>query len=181
MSALIGRRYAAALYDIAKVQNKVADFAKDCNLIASTLKASKELLSAVKSPIINQEKKVALLKAIFSGKVGKQVEDTLSLLVQKGRAAMIPDVMKEFQAILDEQSGVVIAQVESAIPLDESEKQTIAQKLEAMSGKKIRIENKINAALIGGFTARIGDTVVDGSVKHKLERLKEELRRVSLN
>ncbi len=181
MSALVGRRYAVALYEIAKAQNKVADFAKDCDLIASTLKASKELLNAVKSPVINQEKKATLLKAVFSGKVSKQLEDTLALLVQKGRAPVIPDVMKEFQAILYEQSGIVIAVVESAIALGESEKQTIAQKLEVVSGKKIRIENKVNPELIGGFTARIGDTVIDGSVKHKLERLKEELRQVSLN
>ncbi|MGQ9805570.1 MAG: F0F1 ATP synthase subunit delta [Chlorobiales bacterium] len=181
MSALVGRRYAAALYDIAKAQNKVADFSKDCDLIASTIKASKELLNAIKSPVINQEKKLTLLKAVFSGKVSKQLEDALVLMVRKGRAPIIPDVMKEFQAILDEQSGIVVSLVESAIPLTESEKQIIAQKLEAISGKKIRIENKINPTLIGGFTARIGDTVIDGSVKHKLERLKEELRQVSLN
>lgn len=181
MSALVGRRYATALYDIAKAQNKIADFAKDCDFVSTTLKASKELLNAVKSPVINQEKKVALLKAVFSGKVSKQIEDALALLVQKGRAPIIPDVMKEFQAILDEQSGVVIARVESAIALDESEKQAIAQKLEAISGKKIRIENKVNPSLIGGLTARIGDTVIDGSVKHKLERLKEEFRQASLN
>lgn len=181
MSTLVGRRYAAALYDIAKAQNKVADFSKDCDLIASTIKASKELLNAIKSPIINHEKKVTLLKAVFSGKVSKPLENALVLLVQKGRAPIIPDVMKAFQAILDEQSGVAIAKVESIIPLDESEKQSIAQKLEAISGKKIRIENKINPTLIGGFTARIGDTVIDGSIKHKLERLKEELRQVSLN
>ncbi len=65
MSALVGRRYATALYEIAKAQNKVDAFAKDCERIASTLKASKELLNAVKSPIINQEKKAALLKAFF--------------------------------------------------------------------------------------------------------------------
>lgn len=181
MSALIGRRYAVALYGIAKEQNKIADFAKDCELIASTLKSSKELLNAVKSPIVNQEKKQALVRAVFSGKVGKQLDDALALLVQKRRASVIPDVMKEFQAILDEESGIVIAQVESAVLLGESEKATVAQKLEAVSGKKIRIENKLNPSLIGGFTARIGDTVIDGSVKHKLERLKEELRQVSLN
>ncbi len=89
--------------------------------------------------------------------------------------------MKAFEAILDEQSGIITAQVESAIPLDESEKQAIAQKLEAISGKKIRIQNKVNPDLMGGFTARIGDTVIDGSVKHKLQRLREELRQVSLN
>ncbi|MFN3560329.1 MAG: F0F1 ATP synthase subunit delta [Chloroherpetonaceae bacterium] len=181
MSALVGRRYAIALYEIAKAQNKVSDFAKDCNLIASTLKNSKELLNAVKSPIINQEKKTTLLKAVFSGKVGKPLEDALMLLVKKGRASIIPDVMKAFEDILDEQSGIVLAQVESVVWLSEPEKQAIAQKLEAVSGKKIRIENKINPSLIGGFTARIGDTVIDGSVKHKLERLKEELRQVSLN
>ncbi|RFM24093.1 MAG: ATP synthase F1 subunit delta, partial [Candidatus Thermochlorobacter aerophilum] len=98
-----------------------------------------------------------------------------------GRAPIIPDVMKEFQAILNEESGIMIAQVESAIELSEAEKQAIAKKLEAISGKKIQIENKINPSLIGGFTARIGDTVIDGSVKHKLERLREELRQVSLN
>ncbi len=181
MSALVGRRYAAALYDIAKSQNKIADFAKDCDLIATTLNNSKELLRAVKSPVINQEKKSALLQAVFSGKVSKQLEDALALLVQKGRAPIIPDVMKEFQAILDEESGIMMAQVESAVELTESEKQAIAKKLESISGKKIRIENKINPSLIGGFTARIGDTVIDGSVKHKLERLREELRQVSLN
>ncbi len=181
MSALVGRRYAMALYEIAKAQDKVADFAKDCDLIASTLKASRELLNAVKSPIINQEKKVNLLKAVFSGKVGKQIENALALLVQKGRAAIIPDVMKEFQAILNEQSGIVTARVESAVPLSEAEKQAIAQKLEGVIGKTIRIENVVNPALIGGLTVRIGDTVIDGSVKHKLERLKEELRQASLN
>ncbi|MFN3344049.1 MAG: F0F1 ATP synthase subunit delta [Chloroherpetonaceae bacterium] len=181
MSALVGRRYAIALYEIAKAQNKVSDFAKDCNLIASTLKNSKELLNAVKSPIINQEKKTTLLKAVFSGKVGKPLEDALMLLVKKGRASIIPDVMKAFEDILDEQSGIVLAQVESAVWLSEPEKQAIAKKLEVVSGKKIRIENKINPSLIGGFTARIGDTVIDGSIKHKLERLKEALRQVSLN
>ncbi len=181
MSALVGRRYAVALYEIAKEQNKVDDFAKDCNLIATIFKNSKELLNAVKSPITNQEKKTALLKAIFSGRVGKPLEDAMMLLVKKGRASLIPDVMKAFEDILDEQSGIMTVRVESAIPLNESEKQAIAQKLEAVSGKKIRIENKVNPELIGGFTARIGDTVIDGSVKHKLERLKEELRQVSLN
>lgn len=181
MSALIGRRYAVALYGIAKEQDKVADFANDCQFIVATLKGSKELLNAVKSPIINQEKKIILLKTVFSGKISKQLEDALALLINKDRASVIPEVMEEFEAILDEQSGIITAQIVSAVPLGESEKQIIAQKLEMVSGKKIRIENKINSALIGGFTARIGDTVIDGSVKHKLERLKEELQQVSLN
>lgn len=181
MSALVGRRYAVALYDIAKSQNKIAEFAKDCAFIDATLKASKPLLNAVKSPIINQEKKTALLRAVFSGKVSKQLEDALALLVQKGRAPIIPDVMKEFQAILDEQSGVMTATVESATPLSEAETQAIAKKLEAFSGKKIRIESKLNPDLIGGFAARVGDTVIDGSVKRQLERLKERFKQVSLN
>ncbi len=181
MSALVGRRYALALYEIAKAQNTVADFAKDCKFIADTLNSSKELLRAVQSPVINQEKKQALLKAIFSGRVGKALEDALMLLVQKGRAAFIPSVMKEFQALLNEASGVLVAQVESAIELSEAERQAIAQKLEALSGKKVQLESKVNPSLIGGFTARVGDTVIDGSVKHQLERLREHLRRVSFN
>ncbi|MCS6989435.1 MAG: ATP synthase F1 subunit delta [Chloroherpetonaceae bacterium] len=181
MSALVGRRYAVALYEIAKEQNKVAEFAKDCQFVAETLQNSRQLLNAVKSPIINQEKKIALLKAVFSGKVSKLVEDALALLARKGRSPLILDVMREFQALLDEQSGVVTAQVESAVPLGEAETQAIAEKLEAYSGKKVRVEVKVNPALIGGFAARIGDTVIDGSVRRQLERLKERFKQVSLN
>jgi F-type H+-transporting ATPase subunit delta len=181
MSALVGRRYAWAMFDAAKEQNKLQELTADCNLISATLNGSRELVTAIKSPVVNSDKKLAILKSVFDGKISAQTMNVLGLLTRRGRADMMISVIAEFSKILDEENGILEAEVFSAVELDAAQSDLIQKQLESKTGKKIRLKKKINPDLIGGFTARIGDTVVDGSVKHQLERLRETFMTQSLN
>jgi ATP synthase, F1 delta subunit len=179
MKSRVGLRYAMAILQGAG--EELETIAQDLEVVKNTIKASRELSQLLKSPIVKSDDKILILKQIFIGRISLRTLESLELLVRKGRSAFIPDTIEEFQELLDKRNGVVNAEVASAIELDEAQKQLIQARLEKLVSQKIRLQTKVQPHLIGGLTVRIGDTVIDHSIRHQLDRLRERLKQSRLN
>ena len=99
----------------------------------------------------------------------------LKLLIRKGREDLLEECAREFQVLLAEHTNTASAEVSTAIPLTPYQSARLTQKLQALTGKTILLTATVDAALVGGVVVRIGDTVMDGSVRGKLERLERQL------
>ena len=180
----VARRYAQALYQEAAAANATDQVDADVQILGETMKGSPELARLFASPVVSREKKEAVLKRLFEGRVGELTTRFIGLLVSKQREALVPAVVQAYNALRDEREGVVEAEVRSAQPLSADEADRIKAGLEARTGQTVRMHIKIQPDLIGGLVVRVGDTVYDRSVRHQLDTLREQLNEraaISLN
>jgi F-type H+-transporting ATPase subunit delta len=168
----VARRYAEAAIELAEEQKQGERLAGDLELIQKAMKESAELQSFLKSPVISKEKKRAVLAALFKAKVGALAFDFLNLLVEKGREDVLENILVEYFKMRDDRLGVMTLDLRAAVELTNDQQETIAKRFEGITRKKIRVVFSVDRKLKGGFVARVGDTVYNGSVLRQLELLR---------
>lgn len=171
---LVAKRYAQALHAAAEAAGDLQAVDADVELISSSLTASRELVLFFESPVVSRERKARVVKELFGGRLSVTTMSFLDLLVQKRREDIFPEMVLAYRRLRDEQLGIVRVTLRSAEPVSDAEKDRIARALASWTGDKIRIQAVHDDTLIGGLLIRIGDTVYDGSVRNKLEHLREQ-------
>ncbi len=174
-TAIASRRYASALLEVAVDGNFLEAVTEDLQQILEVLGDSRDLQLALKSPLIRGDVKSRILEGIFAGKVCDKTMTFLKLLAHKKRSELLAEVIQEFGTLLDERNGYLNAEVRSAVKLTDEQAKELVNGLSARSGKKIRARMSLDESLIGGFTVKIGDTILDGSVSHQLQLLRKSL------
>ncbi len=169
----VARRYAEAALELGEEQKQGERLAADLELIQKAMRDSAELQGFLKSPVISKEKKLAVLTALFKAAVGPLAFDFLNLLVEKDREDVLESILVEYFKIRDDQLGILTLELRAAVDLTNDQQKTIAKRFEEMTRKKIRIVFSVDKQLKGGFVARVGDTVYDGSVVRQLELLRD--------
>ncbi|MGN8224067.1 ATP synthase F1 subunit delta [Gracilimonas sp. BCB1] len=167
------RRYATALLELAKEQDAVERTFEDVQVIKDTIEDSRELQLFLKSPIIKPDKKVNALEALFEGKVSELVYKFITLIARKNRQNILDEITHAFIDIYNEFAGILEAEVFVANKMDDKQKEQVIKKLEDVTGKKVNITVKVQEDLKGGMAVKIADTVIDGTIKHKLEQLED--------
>jgi F-type H+-transporting ATPase subunit delta len=172
----IARRYSTALADVV-ISHKEADSVRaELATLGELFESNDQLKNVFSNPSITHSNKEKVLDALMSkAKPSKTTSNFLKVLLQNGRLADIADINKRFASVLEERSGTVSAQIVSARELPPDEKAEFEKNLQKITGKKVNIKYEIDKDIIGGVITRIGSTVYDGSVKTKLETLKEQL------
>jgi F-type H+-transporting ATPase subunit delta len=157
--------------------------ARDSNQLDAWLGALKQASSIydnhaaeifLTSPVEPADKKRAVLHQLLPG-IPVEVERFLGILAHRDRLELVPEIVAVFERLLNEHRGIAVAQVTTAIPIDERQKTLIASKLARRLGKTITIETRVDPSILGGVVAQIGDNVIDGSVRGRLERLRRTL------
>lgn len=167
------RRYAQAVFSIALEKNEPDRWQSDLSNVAS-LTSDSALVALLQSPKVPFEAKAKLLSEQL-GEVNPLVLNLVYLLLIRGRLGMIGDIVDEYQRLLDSHRGIERAEVTAAVPLDDEDRQRLAEQLSAVTGKKVTVKAEVDPGLVGGFTARIGGKLLDGSTRSKLIALKREL------
>ncbi|MEI6847880.1 MAG: ATP synthase F1 subunit delta [Chlorobiaceae bacterium] len=176
MSSLIAsRRYASALLSAAEEGHFLDQVIEELKQIREILANSRDLVHALRSPLINVDKKKHILEEVFKNVVGKQMHIFLTLTAKKKRAGLLPEIIDEFQILLDEKRGVLNVDVTSAVELSDDQVSELVNRLKLSTGKTIRPTMVVNKELIAGVAVKIGDTIFDGSVSHQLQMLKHTL------
>lgn len=168
------RRYATALLEIAKELDQVEDILKDIKLIDNTIEGSKELSMFISSPIIKYDDKKSALDELFTSRVNEVTSKFLALLARKGRANLLHQIAKAFVEEYNDYAGIIEIEVSSAKELSDDQVQSLKKALEKRTNKKVEMSLSLDASLKGGIAVRIDDTVIDGSIKHKLEELEQK-------
>jgi F-type H+-transporting ATPase subunit delta len=169
------RRYAEALFGAASSAGVVDRVESDLGLVSFTLEASPDLVEAINSPLVTRQTKRDILRDLFADKVHEITISYLNLLVDKRREEAIPLTEQEYVALANEARGIMTAQVVTAVDLTPQEAAAIVEKLTHMTGKRINLENLVDPSVIAGVLVKIGDTVIDGTARGQLARLKDEL------
>lgn len=175
--AAVDQRYAQALMDlVAEGKADAAVLQRELEDFAAMLRESQPLLLALASPAVDGKAKLGLIDALVQ-KAGLShlTRNFLAVAVERGRIGAVPGIAREFEEMLLRQQGVVRAQVTSARTLTAEEKADIERELVAVTGHRIRATYANDQRLIGGFVARVGDTIFDGSVRGRLQRLRTTL------
>ena len=168
-------RYAKAMLEIARELNILPTVEEDFKTLQYAIENSSELNNLLSRPTIAVEKKAALLQEIFQEKVSEAVLRFLVLLAKKGRSGILYGTTISFHKQLNLERGIATANVVSAIELNDGLKGQIETKLTKMTGQTISAKYRVDKSLIGGFTARIDDLMIDASVRRQLVRLHETL------
>jgi len=170
----ISRRYASALYEFA-VAEKIDDtIFNDMSVVYNSCAASKELRSFLKSPIIKDNKKLAILKEMFQSLVSDITIKFFKIIVTGRRENFIPQISKQFIDIYKAEQGIKIATIKTAVSLNDMIRKQIIGDLEKQTGAKIELKETVKEDLIGGFIISIDNKEIDTSLKHKFNQLRKE-------
>lgn len=175
------RRYSRALFNVALERNEIDAIAESLATVTSTAATTPELLTVLQHPLVTRERKNHLLGEVFGNSVHADVASFLLLLVEKDRASIIPNVAREFARLVDEHRKVTDAEVLSAIELTEAQTKVLAEQLQAATGNAVRLQTRVDPAILGGLVVRVGDKLIDGSVVTQLKSIREQLKRVKVN
>ncbi len=179
MSIAVASRYAHALVDIAvdpKSGLDPAGVVMNLQDFESAIQSSPDLRNVLESPAVPAARKRAVIARLSAPlQLPAVVRNFFYVLVDRRRVALLGDIRRSFQTLLDERLGVVRADVTSALPLDDAQRARLAQELTELTGKQVRCEYAVDPALVGGISARIGSTIYDGSVRGRLANLRRTL------
>lgn len=167
------RRYASALLELAREKEAVERTLEDVLLIKNTIDGSRELLLFLRSPIVKPDQKVNALEAIFADQVSELVHRFITLIAKKNRENLIDQIAAAFIEKYNQYAGIIEAEVFSAKELNKKQLLDITASLEEFTNKKVNITTRIQENLKGGVAVKINDTVIDGTIKHKLEQLED--------
>ena len=169
------RRYATALFNASSSMNVVDRVESDLGLISYALEVSKPLADALKSPLLPAAKKRDIIKDVFSDKVHELTLSYLFLLVDKRRDDAILQTEQEYLMLANKARGIVNAEVTTAVKMTQEQEALLIAKLTKVTGKQVHLVKNIDSSIIAGVLVRIGDRVIDGSIKGQLAELKDSL------
>jgi F-type H+-transporting ATPase subunit delta len=163
----VSTRYAASLIDIAMEKNSL-------ELVHSAILSSSELRNLLQSPVVKNEMKRSILREIFKNKVSEDSLNFIEFIVDKNREYLLESIVEKFLEMRDEKLGIVRVDVKTSFDFTDEQKTKLKQRLENMLNKKAHLKFTTDNTIIGGFIAKVGDTVYNASIKHQLELLRKE-------
>ena len=173
----VAKRYADAIYSAAVEAGVLDNVIEDVISLLGLIRDSDEFNAFLHNLLIVPESKQSILQELFGNQLDPLVLNSLFLLVLKKRERSTEDILLAFTQLVDEQAGRLVADVTSAIELTSTQQDALVEKLSGYSGKQVRLSMRVDSSIKGGFIAKLGDTVFDGSVATQLQRLKRQLAR----
>ncbi len=173
MSAVAAKRYAKALFTVAKEKGALEETGKQLDAVAASIEGHADIRAFFGHPNIETDVKIRALENAVGGQLAEHVINTLKLLIVRGRGNTVPDVAAAFRSISDESLGRAHANVTSAFALTPEQQEEIARKFSALTGKTVTVELAVDPSLLGGIRVRIGDTLYDSSLATKLAEIEK--------
>jgi len=174
-NATIGRNYAETLLVLAKKEGQVEEWGTLIESIASAMQEDRTLKTFLESPKLAASRKIGILKAALGKRVPPLFLRFLETVIMKRRQMVIPEIAQEYRALIDESEDRVHANVTVAREPAEQEKAALVQQLSRLFGKRVVPHVSVNPAILGGVIVKVGDTVMDGSVRRRLASLRSRM------
>jgi F-type H+-transporting ATPase subunit delta len=169
VASSIGRRYAQAYFDLARQERTIPQRRDDLVRAVETL-STPEVAGALANPRLGLSDRTRLALAVLDG-VGEPARNLARLLIERNRLAVLGDLVETYDILSDRESGVVRAAVTTAVPVDEDLRTEITQALGKKLGAAVETEVHQDPAILGGLIIRIGDRVIDDSIRSRLQQL----------
>lgn len=172
------RGYAQAIFAVAEAEDVLETVEDELFRFARTVEQQHELRDALTDIGLPTERKRAVIRELLGEKATDQTVNLLEFIVEQGRARELSAIADELVALAVERRQQALAEVRTAVPLDDDQRRRLAEALRKASGKKVDLRVIVDESVIGGVYARIGDQVYDGTVRRRLELARERLSEV---
>jgi len=172
--AASARRYAQAVFESALEKGELEKWFDDLTLLSDSV-SNQEFLDFLSQPRVTSAEKIRVVRDALGDSVGPLALNLMSLLATKNIAHILPGITDQYQELLDAQQGIERAEAVSSIPLDDDEQRRVTEMLSAMSGSDVRLTTVVDSEILGGMIIRIGDRVMDGSTRSRLQAMRREL------
>jgi F-type H+-transporting ATPase subunit delta len=176
-NTVLAKRYAKALFQVGKEENSLDEFNRALTELSGLYAAVPEVVDGLSNLIYPQDVREKVMEHLLGKmQVSAMVANFMKLLVQKRRAEFLPDIAEVFQAMVDKERNMCRGTVISSTPLSGALNSKIKETLEKITGKQVLLRTEIDDTIIGGIVAKVGDLVLDGSIKTQLTGLKESIK-----
>ena len=168
------RRYAQAVLQIATERNEVEQWLADLEILASATRNT-EFVVFADSPKVPTADKVKVMQEAFGESISQLALNLTYLLASRNAITSLPDIADAFEDFVDRGKGVERAEITSSLPLDQDTLDEISEILRHKIGKELLVSTKVDPSILGGFVAKVGDRVIDGSVRTQFENMRRHL------
>ena len=164
--------YAEALFGVARAEGTLGEVEDELFRFSQTLQGSDELRDALTDPGIPASRRQQLIEDLLGGKASSTTVALVSLVVGTGRARELPNIIRQLVEMSAAEANKEVAEVRSAIDLNDDQRKRLAEALGQATGKQVEVKVVVDPSVLGGIVAQVGDTVIDGSVRGRLDQLK---------
>jgi F-type H+-transporting ATPase subunit delta len=172
------RGYATAIFQIAEAEGALDRVSDELFRFAKSVEQNNELRSALADIAIPRENKYAVIQDLLGERASPQTLNILEFVVSQGRARALSEIVASLADLAANARDKVMAEVRSAIEIDDDTRQKIAEALSRATGKQVDVKVFVDPSVVGGIYAKVGDQVIDATVRHRLEELREQLTKV---
>jgi F-type H+-transporting ATPase subunit delta len=169
--------YAEALFKVVEAEGELDRVEDELFRFGKLLESNHELKQALSDAKVSAADRVRILEELLSGKVSAHTLGLVTFVVAQDRARQLPQILEELSRIAADARQSVLAEVRSAVPLEDKQQTDLAAALSKATGKKVSLKVLVDPSVLGGVYAKVGDTVIDGTIKRRLEQLKEQVNR----
>ena len=167
------QRYADAIFEIAQDANDIAGWTAKLETLVSVLQNS-EFMDLLESPKVKEDDKMTAIQAVLSEE-DPLLRNLMSLLTVRNDLRISAAILEQYRVSADEALGQETADVTTAVELSDDEKQKLSKALSSLVGKAVNLNVKVDPEIIGGFRARVGDRLIDGTLRSRFDRLRQEI------
>ena len=167
--------YAQALYEIAAEDGQEQQLLDEITEVGRLMDETPELREVMTSPAFSNEERIDIINSVFGSQACTTMVNFLCVLCEEGRAGSVAEITEAFRDLYNEAHGIAEATVTTAVPLDAAARERLKSKLESGSSKRVIMTEKVDPSIIGGVIVRIGDKLIDGSVRSKLSRANTDI------
>lgn len=170
------RRYADAAFELGRADRTLDTWERDLQHVREAF-GQPQLRSLVEHPAVRFAEKERVLRRVLDV-IGREPMSLVLLMVRRGRPGAVEPMVARFEELVRRERGIELAEVRTALPLDDEQRTAIAERLGELTNATIEIRETVDESLIGGISVRIGDKLYDASVRSRLERLRARLTAV---
>ena len=167
--------YAAALFAVAVAEGSLDRVEEELFQVARTIEGNDELRSTLTDEAIPVERRQGIIEDLLGDRAHPVTTALVSFVVGAGRSRDLPTMIDKFVERAAEERSEVVAEVRTAVPLEDDQRDRLAQALSNATGKRVSVKAVVDPSVMGGVLAQVGDTIIDGTVRHRLNQLKEAL------
>ena len=171
----INAAYARALFEMAQAEGVISRVEEELFRLRELLQKNPDLLEFLKDPNTKHEGKRQALGDLFQGRLHPLVLDTLITLSDQDRAGRVLHIIEEFSGCAAGATQKVSGEVTTAIPIDDATLNRLATELSRITGKSVQLFQKVDPSILGGAIIQVGEQIIDGSLRRKLDQIKERL------
>lgn len=171
----VAKAYGGALFELSRESGILDELLQQTQVVKAAFADNVQFIKLLAAPMLRIEQRIAILNEVFTDKAHPYLLNFLKLLTENGTISEFGQCAAEFRRLYNETNGIEEVTVVTAVAMQDTQKERLAEKLAAMTGKRIVLENKVDAAVLGGVRLELDGLELNGSIKHRLDALRQNL------